>query len=497
MLDKSSEEDRVELISSEDRVWIDNEDPVEQRQKRQLSTTAIMIIGVDDQHSTKPRNVIMMISDGLGPASVSYARSYFQHLNQLPYDHQLPLDTIHVGQSRTRSSSTLVTDSAAGATAFSCGLKTYNGAVGVDPNGNPCSTVLEAAKIQHGMRTGLVATSRITHATPASFSAHIGDRDRENQIAVQQIGNNPLGRTVDLMFGGGYCHFLPKGTKKSCRKDDRDLLKEAQEKHGWNTVFYNNRTAFDNGTIELPALALFADDHMDFEIDRNPTSQPSLTEMADKALKLLSGSDEGFFLMIEGSRIDMAAHSNDPVGHLHDILEYQNTVALVKDFVDQNPDTVMISTSDHETGGLSLARQVSTAYPKYLWYPDVVAKASRSTASLANMIHDKSRPLDDNFIIETILKQGLGITDITTKELQYLKTTTSKKKLTKYLADMLSIRAQLGWATHGHSGVDVNLYAYGLHSDELRGSHENIYIGDFISRMLDLNLTEATQTLNK
>ena len=130
----------------------------------------------------------------------------------------------------------------------------------VDPKGYPCGTILEAAKVQHGMRTGLVATSRITHATPASFSAHIGDRDRENQIAVQQIGNNPLGRTVDLMFGGGYCHFLPKSAKNSCRKDGRDLLKEARDKHGWNTVFYNNRTAFDNGTIELPVIALFADD---------------------------------------------------------------------------------------------------------------------------------------------------------------------------------------------------------------------------------------------
>ena len=140
----------------------------------------------------------------------------------------------------------------------------------------------------------------------------------------------------------------------------------------------------------------------------------------------------------------MNIYRNDPVGHVHDILEYQNTISLVKDFVDQNPDTVMISTSDHETGGLSLARQVSASYPKYLWYPDVVAKASQSTVFLANMIHSQPRPLDDKFITGTILKQGLGITDTTAKELHYLKTTTSKKKLDKYLAEMLSIRAQLG-----------------------------------------------------
>ncbi|KAI8137491.1 alkaline-phosphatase-like protein [Fennellomyces sp. T-0311] len=523
MLDKSSEEDRMELIQNEDRVWIDDLPPPKRtnwcRKCTLVCITLLlvffgMVIGAwvtppilahsregstetAAKQQTKPRNVIMMISDGLGPASVSYARSYYQFLHQLPYDHQMPLDTIHVGQSRTRSSSTLVTDSAAGATAFSCGLKTYNGAVGVDPQGNPCATVLEAAKLQHGMRTGLVATSRITHATPASFSAHIGDRDLENRIAAQQVGDNPLGRTVDLMFGGGYCHFLPKDAPQSCRKDTRNLFQEAKNKYDWRTVFYNNRTAFDTETIELPAIALFADDHMNYEIDRDPATQPSLTEMADKALKLLSGSEQGFFLMIEGSRIDMAAHSNDPAGHLHDILEYQNTIALVKEFVDQNPDTMMISTSDHETGGLSLARQVSHKYPEYLWYPDVVANASHSTAYLADLIKNQPHPLDDQYLVGTILKQGLGITDATLKELTYLKKATKKKDLDKYLADMLSIRAQLGWATHGHSGVDVNLYAYGSYSDELHGSHENIYIGEFISRILDLNLTEPTIQLNE
>ncbi|KAI7871354.1 alkaline-phosphatase-like protein [Spinellus fusiger] len=446
------------------------------------------------------RNVIMMISDGMGPASVAFSRVYYQYINGHPFDYAMPLDTIHVGQSRTRSASTLVTDSAAGATAFSCGLKTYNGAVGVDPKRNPCGTVLESAKY-HGMKTGLVATSRITHATPASFSAHVPQRDDEDAIAIQQIGDNPLGRVVDLMMGGGYCHFLPK-SKGGCRKDHRDLLKEAADRHHWKTIEYNNKTAFDTLPTDptvLPAMLLFSHGHMDYTIDRNASKEPSLTEMSNKALDLLlkstASSEKGFFLMIEGSRIDMAAHSNDAATHVHDIMEYQKTVALVKDFVDQHPDTIMISTSDHETGGLSLSRQVSAKYPEYLWYPDVLTKVKQSTIILATRMKHENMFGNRHAIVSQIEKY-LAITDVTEEEQHGLEAIVTIASMNIYLASMVSLRAQLGWATLGHSGVDVNLYAYGKGIEPLYGSHENIEIGRFIEKVLHLNLTEITQKLN-
>ncbi|KAL7331534.1 vacuolar alkaline phosphatase [Mucor circinelloides] len=479
-------EDVIEEGANKDssRSWVYNQQPT-----RFLSKSSLQ----------KPKNVIMMISDGLGPASVSFARTYYQYTQSQPYDYEMPLDKIHVGQSRTRSSSTLVTDSAAGATAFSCNMKTYNGAVGVGPKKNPCGTVLESAKHAQGMLTGLVATSRITHATPASFSAHVQDRDNENAIARQQIGDNPLGRSVDLMFGGGYCHFLPKSEKGGCRSDSRHLLDEAAAKYNWTTVMYNSKEAFEalpSDESILPAISLFSSDHMDYEIDRNPEIQPSLTEMSKKALDVLykatENKEKGFFLMIEGSRIDMAAHSNDAATHVHEILEYQNTIELVKNYVDEHPDTIMISTSDHETGGLSLARQVAKAYPEYLWYPDVLTKVKSSTIKLESLINQQST-LTREFIVDTVLKGNLGITDATEKEIKQLM---KKSNLDKYLADMVSIRAQLGWATHGHSGVDVNLYAYGSGSEYLIGSHENTQIGEFITNILDLNLTEITTRLN-
>ncbi|KAI8967139.1 alkaline-phosphatase-like protein [Mycotypha africana] len=419
----------------------------------------------------------MMISDGFGPASVTMARTFYQFTHRKPYDYPTPLDQIHVGNSRTRSSSSLITDSGAGATAFSCNLKTYNGAIGVTPDKIPCGTVLEAAKHQQRMLTGLVATSRITHATPASFAAHVEQRSQENTIALQEIGENPLGRSLDLMFGGGYCHFLPQtlGKPESCRTDNRNLFEEAKTKYNWTT-------------------------HMDYEIDRDNATQPSLSDMSAKALdilfKAIEDKEEGFFLMIEGSRIDMAAHSSDAATHLYEILEYQKTIQLVKNYVDQHPDTIMISTSDHETGGLSLARQVSPEYPVYLWYPDVLTRVKSSTIRLAKEI--KQMNPDRDSLVNHFLKDKLGITDPTEAELKTLLDAKNgtENNLDLYLADMVSLRAQLGWTTHGHSGVDVNLYAYGAGAELLIGSFENTEVGEFITKALDLNLTDITVQLN-
>lgn len=129
---------------------------------------------------------------------------------------------------------------------------------------------------------------------------------------------------------------------------------------------------------------------------------------------------------------------------MHEILEYQKTVDLVKKYVDEHPDTVMISTSDHETGGLSLARQVTKAYPEYLWYPDVLTNVKSSTINLAKMIKSTEK-LTREFIVDTILKEKLGLTDATEKEItDLLKTKTNEKSLDQYLAEMVSIRAQLG-----------------------------------------------------
>ncbi|CAO3591466.1 unnamed protein product [Absidia cylindrospora] len=469
-----------------------------------ISSAAVLFSG---NNKAPKRNVIMMISDGFGPASETYARQYHQWREDLePKEAMLPLDEIHVGHSRTQSSSSLVTDSAAGATAFSCGLKSYNGAIGVNPSKEACGTVLESAKHHRDMLTGLVVTSRITHATPASFSAHIEWRDWEPEIAEQQIGHNPLGRSVDLMFGGGSCEFLSNTTEGSCRSDQRDLFEEAKDQFGWTVK--RTRQDFDaihENEPHLPLMAIFTPQHMSYEIDRNPSVEPSLKEMTAKALSILSkasqDTDRGFFLMIEGSRIDMAAHSNDPAAHVYEILEYQHTVELVKEFVRNNPDTVVISTSDHETGGLTVGRQVGEGYPEYKWNPEVISHVMNSSEVLANMWNQATENNEDTveYLKQTIIGNGLGVKDPSDEEVDRVLGWKSSDKtvevLATYLSDIVSRRALIGWTTWGHTGVDVNLYALGQGTEVLRGSHENTEIGDFMIKFLGLDLNDITTRL--
>jgi alkaline phosphatase len=460
-------------------------------------------------------NVIFMVSDGFGPTSETFGRTYYQHINKYSYSNITPLDKMFVGQSRTRSHNSLITDSAAGATAFSCTHKTYNYGIAVTPDKRPCATLLEGAH-DKGMLTGIVVTSRVTHATPAAFYSHALNRNEEDFIAswlTPNITSKEYDRQVDLLFGGGLCHFIPSYEAKSCRKDDKNLLEDTE------FLFINDRTSFDslNNTGILPVMGLFTPDHMSFEIDRDPKKEPALWEMADKALKILSNSDKnrkGFFLLIEGSRIDMAAHGNDPAAHANDILAYYKTIEVVQKFVNEHPNTLVVSVSDHETGGLALGYQPTKIYPKYIWYPEVVAKVKKSTNKIALEIEEilnsklTSRGSndeddeDDNDtlydLITNIIYETMGIDDITEEELSYIAESNIGRKtveLANYLAKMESHRAKIAWTTHGHSGVDVNLYAYGKNSKLFRGSKENIEIGRIIENLLELNLEELTKRL--
>lgn len=170
-----------------------------------VATGAVVVLGIlwqsssTDPNTPQPsgkRNLIFMVSDGMGPTSLSLTRSFMQFQNGAPFSEQLVIDQHLVGQSRTRSASSLITDSAAGATAFSCAQKSYNGAISVTPDHEPCGTVLEAAK-RAGYMTGLVVTTRITDATPACFAAHVNMRSEEDRIAEQMVGDYPLGRVVE------------------------------------------------------------------------------------------------------------------------------------------------------------------------------------------------------------------------------------------------------------------------------------------------------------
>lgn len=469
----------------------------------------------------KKKNVIFFVTDGMGPASLSLTRSYKQFIetgnNSIYWDDSLPLDKYLVGTSRTRSFDSLVTDSAAGATAFACALKTYNGAIGVDHDRQPCGTLLEAAKL-NDMLTGLVVTTRITDATPAAFSSHADFRTMEDLIALHQLGQYELGEMVDLMIGGGRTHFYPPGNftigNKGSRLDNRNLIAEIVAKNKWQYV--NNRHEFDqlrNGTnVTLPLLALLADYDIPFEIDRDAKIYPSLEEGTITAINALSeatkDSDKGFFLMVEGSRIDHAGHQNDPAAQVEEILAFNKAFEAAVQFADNSDvETILISTSDHETGGLAVSRQVTKEYPEYLWYPAILANSTHSGEFLAEKIHsfnqqEHKREDRKKFIQLEIFKKQLGVLDYTEDEVNGLLELNDESEIQYFLNNMISLRAQIGWSTHGHSAVDVNIYAYTNNRntwfeilDKLQGNHENIEIGSFIADYLQLDLDEVTKQI--
>ncbi|KAL2201152.1 alkaline-phosphatase-like protein [Corynascus similis CBS 632.67] len=457
----------------------------------------------------KKRNLIFMVSDGMGPASLSLTRSFRQHVGSLPPSDTLTLDAHFWGTSRTRSTDSLVTDSAAGATAFSCGLKTYNGAIAMLDGHRPCGTVLEAAK-RRGYKTGLVVTTDVTDATPASFAAHVDIRWQMDEIALHEVGAGPLGRNVDLILGGGRCHFLGNGTQGSCRKDDVDVVGLARDEFGWEVR--DDRKGFDELQLgknaSLPLLGLFADTDVPFEIDRRNMADvyPSLSEMAKTALTALEeatkDSDKGFFLMIEGSRIDHAGHFNDPAAQVREVLEYDKAFKAVLDFLDKSEtEGVLVATSDHETGGLATAWQAPNELPVYNWHPAVLARANASAEYCTLLLNqhvaahpDESAQSLKEWIKAELVVGRLGITDVHEVELDAL--AANPVGANPVFCRIVSTRARIGWSTHGHSAVDVNIYSSGGAAvEQLRGNVENTDIGKFLSGYLDVDVDEITREL--
>lgn len=444
--------------------------------------------------SERPTNIILLIPDGFGPASGTMARDYLRKYKGV---RALALDSIQTGSVRTFSTSSRVTDSAAGATAYATGHKTYNGAIAVDTLKQPVATILQAAH-RRGMATGLVATSRITHATPASFSAHVENRWMENDIAVQQIASG-----ADVILGGGKRHFVPASVDGSRREDDRNLIDEAAA-NGYQVVESRDELM---GVSAGPVLGLFSMSHMDYEIDRYADEQPSLSEMTEKTLELLSADEDGYFVMIEGSRIDHAGHSNDAAAHLHDILAYDEAVATALEHAANEGNTLVVSVSDHETGGLSLGRDIQKddgVDGVYAWRPEVLHRIQGSHGAMFDAAEEGWSTLNDNAtssdsvaVITEVLSDMAAIDDVTAAEKDAIADQLDSYGLNFVLSDIIERRAVIGWTTRGHTAVDVNLYAFGPGSAHFRGNMDNTRVGEILAMLMNADLDALTTDLRE
>jgi len=283
--------------------------------------------GDKKKKSKHPKNIILLIGDGMGTAQVyaGYtAKKGIMNITGMPV----------TGFSVTYSANDYITDSGAGGTALSTGVKTKNGSIGVDSSGKPLETILEIAE-KRGLSTGLVSTSSITHATPASFIAHTANRSKYSDIALDFLKTD-----IDVFIGGGYKDFAK-------RADSLNLIDSLKARG-----YFIARDLKDVNLKSTNRLAaLLADEHMPQMSKGRGNMLPDATEMA---ISILDKNDKGFFIMIEGSQIDWGGHANDAAYIVDEMVDFDNAVGKALEFAKKDGETLVIVTADHETGGFGL-----------------------------------------------------------------------------------------------------------------------------------------------
>ena len=279
------------------------------------------------------KNIILMIGDGMGLTQINATRiravgpDGFLHIDRMPV----------AGFIRTHAADNLITGSASGATAYATGVKTNNSMISVTPTGERLYTVLEGAR-DRDKSTGLIATSTITHATPACFAAHVKSRSNERKIAKHLIENK-----VNVILGGGKYFFVPDPADT---QNDYPNLIERGTNMGY--TFIETREELMNVDTDH-LLGLF---HMGSLSTFDP--EPSIAEMTQKAIEILSKDTAGFFLMVEGSQIDWGSHSNEPAYAIRQMLLFDQAIEVAMNFALTDQNTLVIITADHETGGMTI-----------------------------------------------------------------------------------------------------------------------------------------------
>ena len=414
-----------------------------------------------DTEEKKIKNVIFMIGDGMGE-SYTTAYRYVKDDPSTPVMEKTEFDKYLVGTQMTypEDEHQNITDSASAATAMSSGIKTYNAAIAVDNDQSEVKTVLEQAKEQ-GKATGLVATSEITHATPAAFGAHDISRKNMNAIADDYFNEMINGKhKVDVLLGGGLNNFV---------RTDRNLVEEFK-KDGYS--FVTNREQLLNDK-KGQILGLFAPGGMDKMIDRNEQT-PSLQEMTKSAIQRLSKDTDGFFLMVEGSQIDWAGHDNDIVAAMSEVQDFEKAYKEAIEFAKKDGNTLVVATADHSTGGLSIG-----AKGQYIYDASPIKAAKRTPEFMAAEIAKGAN-------VEETLKKYIDL-QLTDKEIQSVIDTVVTKDqgtIDNAIEAIFNARSFTGWTTDGHTGEDVPVYAFGPGKEMFSGLIENTDNAKIIFKIL-------------
>ncbi|MMZ45899.1 Alkaline phosphatase 4 precursor [compost metagenome] len=435
------------------------------------------------EKDTSIKNVIILIPDGMANDATALARWY--------KGSSLTLDSMASGMVRTHSADAPIADSAPAGTAFATGHKSHTGYVGVLPDEatmpgqqpiaggdakKPVASILEASKLA-GKSTGIIATSEIMHATPADFTAHYPDRKNYDALSMQQAYNG-----VDVVLGGG-----GKFLEAAGRKDGQDLVAQIKDQ-GYD--FVTTPEGLKKSTSSK-LWGSFSPEALAYNLDRDASKEPSLAEMTSKAIDVLSKNDKGFFLMVEGSKVDWAAHANDPTGIISDVLSFDDAVKVAVDYAKQNQNTVVVAVTDHGNGGLTIGSSDTTSnYDKtpLASFIDPLKKAKLTGEGLeAKLNADRSN-------IKEVLSTYFGITDLTDEEVKTIKD--AKEGSMNYaVGPIISKRANIGWTTGGHTGGDVVLYTYAPNGDRPSGVIDNTDVNKYMTRVLGLDLDTVSKQL--
>ncbi|MFC4321291.1 alkaline phosphatase [Litchfieldia salsa] len=432
----------------------------------------------------QPTNVIMMVMDGTSAGATSLARWY--------KGENLAMDEIVIGAVRTHSAESAITDSAPAATALATGYKSNDKVIGLLPQEvntpgvdainpkdayKPVANVLEGAQLA-GKSTGIISTSEIQHATPAGFSAHAAHRSNYQDIAEQQVYQG-----IDVVLGGGKESLAP-GTTRNARVDGENLL-DVIDENGYD--FVETRDALLNSTSEK-IWGSFAPSALAYDFDRQAkkNSEPSIAEMTKKAIDTLSKNDKGFFLFVEGSKVDWAAHGNDTVGIISDVLAFDDAVKEALDFAKKDGNTMVIAVSDHGNSGITMGNvNTNSTYPAIPVsdYIEPLKKASMTLeGALSQLNSDRSNMKE--------VAELYGLDGLTPEEVNSLK---ASKTVHTDMAKMLANRANIGYSTGGHTGEDVFLYAYG--PSKPYGLVDNTDIAKTMASFMGVDLDSTTDKL--
>lgn len=410
-----------------------------------------------------PKNIIMMVSDGMSSGTLSMTdiflnRKYGKPSNWMSLYHENKVSRALMDMA---SASSIVTDSAAASSSWGGGHRVSNGSLNVGPNGEAHTPIWVKFK-KAGKMAGCVTSVAITHATPAGFCANSNKRNAQDDIAEQY-----LERGFDVLMGGGDNFF-----NKDKRKDKQDLYTKFKNK-GYQIA--KSRAELKNLQAKAPVLGVFADDALPYYIDRNSDTElqrhvPTLAEMSAKAIEVLSQSHNGFVLQIESGKVDWAAHANDLGGLIHEQIQFDEAIKVVMDFAEKDKETLVIITSDHGNAnpGIIYGKYANDNF-------DAVQKYKQTNEWILNSFSEKSSIKQ---IIETVeYANGSILSEEDAKHILNYYAGLEKqedglynyRKLPfKTLAEIQSKTNSVGWISMDHSADYVELAMFGPGSEKLK-----------------------------